>query len=489
MMKRRDYLKVVGAATLASGSAFAKKKAPRNIILVMTDDQGWGQTGYNNHPFLKTPNLDAMAASGLRFDRFYAGGPVCSPTRASVMTGRTHDRTGVLQHGYPLRLQEKTIAQAMKQAGYVTGHFGKWHLNGLRGPGAPVLASDTHNPGVFGFDEWLSVTNFFDMNPLLSRMGKFEDFKGDSSEIVVAEALKFIKRMKAAGKPSFTVIWFGTPHSPWTAYEEDAKVFADLNEKGRQHHGELVAMDRSIGALRGGLKKLGMATDTLVWFNSDNGGLTGVDADTVGGLKGNKGSIWEGGLRVPGIVEWPAGIKPRITGYPAAVVDIFPTIIDLLDLPEESMASLMDGISLVPLFEKELGRRKKPIPFEYNKNTVLIDNDDKIIYNRDKGEYELYNLKDDPTETTNVFDKYPEVADRLKKRVTALAASIEKSQTGADYPEGKITTLEPESMYWAQSPAYKPYLEEFFKRPEYQSQIGKVNKQGTDKKKKKRKKK
>ena len=101
----------------------------------MTDDQGWGQVGYMNHPILKTPNLDKMANNGLCFNRFYAGGPVCSPTRATVLTGRTHDRTGVFNHGYALRLQEKTLSKALKKAGYATGHFGKWHLNGLRGPG------------------------------------------------------------------------------------------------------------------------------------------------------------------------------------------------------------------------------------------------------------------------------------------------------------------------------------------------------------------
>jgi hypothetical protein len=111
----------------------ADAKRP-NIIFVMADDMGWGQTGYRGHPILMTPNLDAMAASGLRFERFYAGGPVCSPTRASVLTGRSHERTGVLTHGYALRTQEKTIAQALKHAGYVTGHFGKWHLNGLFWP-------------------------------------------------------------------------------------------------------------------------------------------------------------------------------------------------------------------------------------------------------------------------------------------------------------------------------------------------------------------
>src|SRR5687767_2361957 len=201
-----------------------------NIILVMADDMGWGQTSYNHHPILKTPNLDAMAASGLRFDRFYAGAPVCSPTRASVLTGRANDRAAVFSHGYALRLQEKTIAQALRSAGYVTGHFGKWHLNGLRGPGAPVLASDVRNPGNFGFDEWVSTTNFFDLNPLLSRRGAIEEFKGDSSEVVVAEALKFLAQHRGGAKPILAVIWYGTPHNPFRALPADKAGFASLTE-------------------------------------------------------------------------------------------------------------------------------------------------------------------------------------------------------------------------------------------------------------------
>src|SRR5688500_11868579 len=149
--------------------AFAAERP--HIILVMADDMGWGETGYRNHPVLRTPNLDAMAGAGLRFDRSYAGAPNCSPTRASVMTGRSNDRCGVENHGYALRGQEKTVAQALRDAGYTTAHFGKWHLNGISGPGAPVLAGDDHSPSHFGFDEWLSVTNFFDLDPIMGRLG------------------------------------------------------------------------------------------------------------------------------------------------------------------------------------------------------------------------------------------------------------------------------------------------------------------------------
>src|SRR5688572_27361418 len=232
------------AAILALAvTAFAADNLSRpNIILVMADDMGWGETSYNQHPILKTPNLDAMAAAGLRFDRFYAGAPNCSPTRATVMTGRSNDRGGVENHGFALRRQEKTVAQALRAAGYTTGHFGKWHLNGYRGPGAPVLGTDDHNPGEFGFDEWLSVTNFFDRDPLLSRQGKIEEFKGDSSEIIVDEALKFIGQKRAGGKPIFTVIWYGSPHAPMIASDADKAAFTSLDRESQNHYGELVAM-------------------------------------------------------------------------------------------------------------------------------------------------------------------------------------------------------------------------------------------------------
>jgi len=487
MQTRRGFLKTaaLGAGALSFGRRARAAARKPNIVLVMSDDQGWGQTGYYGHPLLKTPNLDAMARNGLRLDRFYAGAPVCSPTRASVLTGRSPERTGVPSHGYPLRLQERTLARALQRAGYATAHFGKWHLNGLRGPGAPVLASDTHHPGRFGFDEWLSVTNFFDMDPLMSRGGKFEEFAGDSSEIIVDEALEFIRRKKGEGKPFFVVVWYGTPHSPFRAAERDIRPFAELKAAGRHHHGELVAMDRSIGTLRKGLRELALAEDTLVWFNSDNGGLGGVGVDAVGGLRGKKGTIWEGGLRVPGIIEWPAGVRPRVTSYPASTMDIMPTIVDLLGLPRDSMLDVVDGASLKPLFdreEREIGPRAKPIPFLYAGQAALVDNDYKMVFTKGGGgrprrvasgkepdatRYVLYDLARDPKETKDISADRPEVARRLREALAQFMESVDRSRTGADYPEGRITSPGPRPMFWWDSPAYKPYLDEWVKRPEY----------------------
>ncbi|MFP6574850.1 MAG: sulfatase-like hydrolase/transferase, partial [Pirellulaceae bacterium] len=157
--------------SLIGGSTYAKSLP--NIVLVMADDQGWGDMAYYGHPHLKTPNFDEAAATGLRFDRFYAAAPVCSPTRASVMTGRHPNRMGVFKWGYPMRPQETTIAEALKAAGYTTAHFGKWHLGSVR-------KTSLANPGQNGFDYWLSAPNFYDNDAVLSQQGVAVQTKGES---------------------------------------------------------------------------------------------------------------------------------------------------------------------------------------------------------------------------------------------------------------------------------------------------------------------
>ena len=457
-----------------------------NVILVMADDQGWGQTGYYNHPILKTPHLDRMAKNGLRFDRFYAGGPVCSPTRATVLTGRTHDRTGVLDHGYPLRKQEKTLSEAMRKKGYATAHFGKWHLNGLRGPGVPIIKNDTHGPGGFGFDYWLSVTNFFDLNPVMSRNGSFENFSGDSSEIIVNEALEFITQKSRSNIPFFVVIWYGTPHSPWMTLDKDKIPFEHLNEQSMNHYGELVAMDRSIGTLRAGLKKLNINQETLVWFTSDNGGLPRINPSTTGGLRDFKGSLYEGGIRVPAIIELPKMIKPRVTNYTASAADIFPTIADVCDLPDNSMLTPQDGISLTPLFKKELINRKRPIVFHSRDRSALILNNHKILSfprkgKKDSNTYELYDLNKDSSESTNLLkDNHSKnsgsktseaLAEKMISLLKASNESIEKSMNGEDYPEKSVNEGQPKRQFWTEVDHYKKYFSQWKNRPEYKSRL------------------
>lgn len=436
-----------------------------NIVLVMSDDQGWGQVGYRNHPQLKTPNLDAMAAAGIRFDRFYAAGPVCSPTRASVLTGRTPNRTGVPSHGFNLCLQEKSLAQALKMAGYATGHFGKWHLNGVRGPGVPILRDDPNHPGHYGFEEWVSVSNFFDTNPLMSRMGTFEEFSGDSSVVIVREALRFMKDRVSGDKPLFTVIWYGSPHNPMRAEDQDLDGLS--NDRLGNHLGEIVGIDRSIGMLRSGIRDLGIEKKTLVWYCSDNGGLS-MDPHSCGNLRGNKGDVYEGGIRVPGIIEWPGMVKPRVTSFPASTMDIMPTLVDMLGLPDESMGSVIDGQSLVPVIRGEDPKHRKPIPIYFHNQAALIDGDFKIVSTgfRKADSWELYNLNLDPGEKSNMAEMDLARFKRMKVAAEAMIQSVDASAFGMDYPEGKVVQT-PRREFWFQMESFKPYFEAFFKRPEY----------------------
>jgi len=319
----------------------------------MADDQGWGDMAYNGHPVLKTPNFDAMAASALRFDRFYAAHPVCSPTRGSVMTGRHPNRFGCFKWGHTLRPQEITIAEALKIAGYVTGHFGKWHLGSVR-KGSPV------NPGASGFDEWFSAPNFFDNDPILSREGTAVQTKGESSMVSVDAALEFIEKHNRGPRPFLAVVWFGSPHGPHKAIEEDRAIYADQQKNFQHFYGEITGMDRAFGKLRKRLQTLGIDKDTILWYCSDNGGLPEVG--TTGG-RANKGKIYEGGLRVPAILEWPARIpKPRVSKVPCNTSDIYPTLLDITGVKMKNQPPL-DGISLVPLVESKMKTRPKPMGF------------------------------------------------------------------------------------------------------------------------------
>ncbi|MEM0927511.1 MAG: sulfatase-like hydrolase/transferase, partial [Planctomycetota bacterium] len=418
---------------------------------------------------------DAMAEDGLRMDRFYAGSAVCSPTRAAVLTGRSPMRAGVPSHGHALRHQEVTLAEILAENGYQTSHFGKWHLNGLRGPGVPIFAHDRFHPGTFDFQTWLSVTNFFDRDPLLGRMGTIESHKGDSSEVVVAEALKHLATLEKE-RPFFSVIWYGTPHSPFKASEEDLAPFKDLDPASMHHYGELVALDRSVSTLRTGLRELGIERETLLWYCSDNGGLPKIEPPTVGGLRGNKGTLYEGGLRVPGILEWPGTIRPGRTEYPACVMDILPTVLELAGLEYPIPERSLDGESLTPLFRGERSRlRTKPIGFRYKNGAAMVSNDWKI-FTADLGKrrgYQLYQLRQDKAESKNVASEHPEKFREMKDALTEFVRSTEASIVGKEYASGQVDPDHPEPEFWISREDYKPFFDEWETRWEYADWIKK----------------
>ena len=453
MNKTLSILVLFASASLLSGAETVSRP---NVVLVMADDQGWGDTGYNGHPDLKTPNLDDLAKCGLRLNRFYTAHFNCSPTRASVMTGRNPMRMGTFSPGSPIRAQELTVAKVLQSAGYATGHFGKWHLNGKNGdknttaiPGRAILATDPLNPGKLGFDEWVSADNYFDLDPVLGRNGVPEKFQGDGSDVTTDEALKFIRKQAAANKPFLTVVWFGNPHVPHLALPADKALYGKLSEGEQNYYGEITGVDRSVGRLRTALKELKLTDNTIFWYCSDNGGANGPKS--TGNLRGSKGTMWEGGLRVPGLVEWPARIpKPVVSDVPCCTLDMYPTILEATSTVAQNQIQPLDGVSLVPLFEGKTESRSKPIPFwtrgkNMGGHAVLLDWPYKLHLNpsqgkgKEKGKDEtpssimLFDVSKDPKETTDLAAKEPERMAKMKTQLQEWQASVEKSLGGADY--------------------------------------------------------
>jgi arylsulfatase A-like enzyme len=477
-IKRREFLKVAAAGTGLAGlnglGAFASSKDRPNVVLCMADDQGWGDMAYYGHPVLKTPQFDNMAATALRFDRFYAAAPVCSPTRGSVLTGRHPNRFGCFKWGFPLRPQEITLAEVFREAGYTTGHFGKWHLGSVC-KGSPV------NPGAKGFDEWFSAPNFFDNDPVMSRAGVAVPAPGEGSMVTVDAALAFIRKHAAFHRPFLAVVWFGNPHAPHEALEPDRSLYRGQSQKQQNYYGEITAMDRAFGRLRQELRTLGIHENTILWYCSDNGGLPGV---SVTGGRGNKGQIYEGGLRVPALLEWPARItRPRITNIPCTTCDIFPTLLEVVGVRPDARRPL-DGVSLVPLLDGRIKSRPKPIGFwdhptpgiavpskqwmaglyEAQKAGQEVDDPAHQVLDAGKitrqypedrfpghaawldwpwklhriekegpARIELYNLSDDPQEGRDLATAQPDRTESMRRQLETWLSSVVRSLNGKDY--------------------------------------------------------
>jgi arylsulfatase A-like enzyme len=473
-----------------------------NVVLLMGDDHGWDETAYNGHPHLYTPVLDEMAAQGLRMNRFYSASPVCSPTRGSVITGRHPNRYGTFTPGSSIRPEEISVAQIMKDAGYATAHFGKWHLG-------PVKASSPTNPGAMGFDEWVSHDNFFEMNPSLSRNGGDPIiFEGEGSEVVVAEAIKFIQKARQNNQPFFVVIWYGSPHEPYSGLPEDLARYDNLplqyqertvrltsNETGypvdrpqrevlRERFAEITAMDRSIGQIRNFLGEQGLRDNTLLWYFGDNG--TPPEGNATVPFRGHKGDVYEGGVRVPSVLEWPARIrKPMVSEVNAVTSDVLPTLCDLVGQPLPRRP--LDGISLRPMLEGTLEERPSPIAFwdgqlrkgkevvlqpyltaelqegttplvklmdgiatrnfvnyrhpdiqeqDFGGPRAILDNRYKLVIHGGTGaeaRQELFDILADPAEKNNLLQTEPEIAKKLGQQLRTWQQSVLESLMGEDY--------------------------------------------------------
>ena len=482
---RRDFLKMIGlgAGSLiipgcnirrsAAGQSSGKPAGDKpNIILCMTDDQGWGDTGYNGHPHLKTPNLDAMVASGIRFERFYSAAPVCSPTRGSCLTGRHPYRYGIFfANAGHMRKEEVTLAEVLKTQGYTTGHFGKWHLGALtttikdsnRG-GKPGSLEHYSPPWENGFDVCFSTeAKVPTWDPMVTpsksagdlgkqKSGKpfgtyywngpgsivKDNLEGDDSRVIMDRAIPFIRDAVKAQKPFFTVIWFHAPHLPVVAGPKYRKMYAHLSEDEQHFYGCITAMDEQMGRLRQELRKLGVADNTILWFCSDNGpeGKTnkGRTQGTTKGLRGRKRSLFEGGVRVPGLLEWPAKIKQsRKVTIPCCTSDYFPTVMDVLGFRMQGQPEPIDGISLLPLIDVKMKSRSAPIAFESRNQISLTDNRYKIISQNGGKTYMLFDLVEDAGERNDLAQEMPQILNDMKRKLETWRDSCKESLAGNDY--------------------------------------------------------
>jgi arylsulfatase A-like enzyme/predicted esterase len=429
----------------------ARPSASRpNIVLVMADDQGWGDTGYHGHRILKTPCLDEMARQGVRFNRFYSGAPVCSPTRGSCLTGRHPFRYGIFfanagrpgqPSEYALPDREVTLAEVLGPLGYRTGHFGKWHLGDFEGP-------KKASPSDAGFQEWFStVRKVPTVDPPPSEYWEngrpvTERLSGDDSRIIMDRALPFIQRSAAGQQPFLAVIWFHTPHVPVLATAEDRARYAGHAEMQQHYWGALSAMDKQVGRLRAELRRLGVAGNTMLWYASDNGpegDQESVDwPGTAGPLRGRKTSLFEGGVRVPGILEWPKRFpKPRALDAVSSTSDYFPTILDALGIQPIDRRPL-DGVSLLPLLEDRVKERPAPLAFETSRITrgsprlALIENRYKLLTNLDASGDLLFDIVSDPQEKVNLASQLPAETQRMRRTLAEWRESCRRSLAGAE---------------------------------------------------------
>lgn len=448
--------------TLAGAAVGQAPPRPPNVILLMADDMGWGDPGYNGGA-ARTPALDRMAAEGLRFNRFYSGAPVCSPTRGSCLTGRHPFRYGIFNANYGhLPASEPCMGEILKQGGYRTGHFGKWHLgtltrdelDGNRG-GRADHAENYMPPWEHGFDTCFSTEvrmptwdpllqpaqnnnrwwNPVDRAKAVPFVGSYwtgpgmkarGDLTGSDSRLIADRAIEFIRGAAAERKPFVAVVWFHASHWPVVSGSPYRDLYAGQSDYEASYRGCISDMDAEIGRLRRALAELGQERNTLVAFCADNGpeGRADRDPGSAGPLRGRKRDIYEGGVRVPGVMVWPGRISAgAVSELPASTLDYLPTVLQMSGLRHPKPEMELDGVSLVPLFEGKMPSRGRPIPFAHADARAVTDDRFKLVVQGRDGKPELYDIPSDPGEKHDLAGEHP-------AEVARLLALLRKHEAG-----------------------------------------------------------
>lgn len=407
-----------------------------NVVIFLVDDMGYGDLGCYGNQIIQSPNLDRFAREGMRFTQGYSACPVCSPSRAAIQTGRTPYRNGVYNwipegRAMHLRRSEITIATLLKSAGYTTCHSGKWHLNGkFNSPEQP-------QPNDHGYDWWFATQN--NAHPSHKNPDNFVrngqsagNLTGYSADLVVNEAIEFLKHHRDPQKPFLLNICTHETHLPIEAAPKHQALYPGMDESHRQYYGDATQMDAAFGALMRALEEAGEADNTIVFFTADNGpegdGETRRTCGSTGGLRGRKRWLYEGGIREPFLVRWPGHIQPgSVCDQPVIGSDIFTTICDVAGVKPPA-DRVIDGASIAPAFREQPIERKVPLFWHYagrgDMNLVVRDGDWKLLASEGMDKLELYNLKDDVKETTNLVAQEPERVAKMQKTMASLVAEM-----------------------------------------------------------------
>ena len=469
-------IRLLALLVFASGISFA---AQPNIVFVLADDLGYGDLHCFGAQDVQTPNLDRFASEGLKLTNCYAAHGNCSPSRTAIMTGRTPTRVGVrdwIPEESPVHVprSEVTIATLLHKAGYATAQVGKWHLNGaFNQPSQP-------QPGDHGFDHWFATHNNAYPNHRnpdnFVRNGKeVGKTQGFASQLVADEAIHWLRDLRDKSKPFFLYVCFHEPHEPIATADEYKKLYPSDDKSFSAHHGNITQMDANFGRLMQALDADQLRESTFVMFTSDNGpAITAQHPHgSSGPLRDKKGSLYEGGIRVPGLVRWPGKTKPgSISDEPVCGVDVLPTLCAAANIAPPTDRKL-DGTSFLPVLAGETLKRSTPLYWHFNRASSAMKvavriGDWKLLAALDKNPeargnniteqsehdfkiaepttFELYNLKNDLAETTNLIDKEPAKLAELKAAL--LAKYHEVRDESPTWPAWKFTGAEGKKIIW-----------------------------------------
>jgi arylsulfatase A-like enzyme len=446
--------------------------------MIMCDDLGWLDVGFNGNKVVKTPHLDNLAAEGIIFDRFYAAAPVCSPTRASCLTGRSPFRMGIHNaNAGHLPQEEITLPELLKKLNYSTGHFGKWHLGTLttdtidanRG-GRDDQAKHFTIPTEHGYDYYFCTESkvptfdpmvkpiYFDTlageslrygwraigNQTSESYGTFywsgknamvaEDLSGDDSRIILDRVLPFIDNSQENQQPFFTTIWFHAPHLPLVCADTFRQIYAQLSLQEQLLFGSITALDHQVGRLIAYLKEKQIYENTMIWFCSDNGPEQATPG-SAGPFKERKRSLYEGGIRVPAFCTWsdkiPAGVRLSL---PMVTSDYLPTILSFIGSSSLLGIRPMDGEDLSKAIVRRDSLVERGIGFRYRENKYAWMTEQYKLISVDSAKtFQLYDLLLDPGEKNDLAPTQPITLAKMRNDLFLWIASCQASERGEDY--------------------------------------------------------